>query len=84
MPSSRIDEALTIEDLTEETCDCPECQREHVLMLQPACHPHGRIVAAFDRRSGRLFLGCEECHTLYASFQIAHRDLQPVMYQVVH
>jgi hypothetical protein len=68
-----IDEALTIEDLTERTCDCPECRAEPVLMLYPACHPEGRIVAAFDRCSGRLVLACQECRAPYGSFQVAHR-----------
>jgi hypothetical protein len=64
---------LTREDLAEQACDCPECRDEHVLMLAPACHPEGRIVVAYDKRSGRLTLGCEECHTLYTAFQIAYR-----------
>jgi hypothetical protein len=79
-----IDEPLTMEDLALQACDCPECRRDQVLMLQPACHPDGHIVAAYDRRSGRLFLGCQDCRTLYAALQIAHRDALAVVRQVVH
>jgi hypothetical protein len=70
---SEIDEALTVEDLMQVGCNCSECERDHILMLYPSCHPEGRIVASFDRRSGCLVLGCAECHAPYGSFQLAHR-----------
>jgi hypothetical protein len=73
-------EPLTIEDLAEQSCDCPvpagACDRIPARLSSRGAH----IAAAYDRRSGRLVLGCQECRTLYA---MLHRVGHRVGHQVV-
>lgn len=90
--------ALYLEHLAQNAkggCATPNCKHDHsLLFLVSRCHPHGKVSAAFEVKTGLLHITCAACEKPIIKLHVAkqnavnfnecyairHRDEEPVAY----